>query len=98
VNLATLKTVGVFAAVGAIIGDVLSTLIAPRFLTWYNTPGAGSIQTICNIEQMSQHIFDQLIRAQVAGSAIGAAIFIAVGVVVVRRRSAHAPAATPPAA
>lgn len=97
-NLATLKTVGVFAAVGAIIGDVLSTLIAPRFLTWYNTPGAGSIQTICNIEQMSQHIFDQLIRAQVVGSAIGAALFIAAGVVVVRRRSAHAPAAPPPAA
>src|SRR4051812_26319473 len=55
VNLAALKTVGVFAAVGAIIGNVLATAISPRFLTWYNTPGAGSVQTICNIEQMSQH-------------------------------------------
>jgi hypothetical protein len=93
VNLATVKTLGVFAAVGAIIGNVLSTLIAPKFLTWYNTPGAGSIQTICNIEEMSRHIFGQLIQAQITGSAIGAAALIAVGVVVVRRRAARAVAA-----
>lgn len=89
-NLVALKTVGVFAAVGAIIGNLLATLIAPRFLTWYNTPGAGSIQTICNIEQMSQHIFNQLIQAQLIGSAIGVLLFIAAGVLVVRRRSARA--------
>lgn len=92
-NLAALKTVGAFAAVGAIIGDLLATLIAPRFLTWYNTPGAGSVQTICNIEQMSQHIFNQLIQAQLAGSVIGALLFIGVGVVVARRRSARGLAA-----
>jgi glycerol uptake facilitator-like aquaporin len=95
VNLAALKTVGVFAAVGAIIGDVLATLIAPRFLTWYNTPGAGTLQTICNIEQMSQQIFSQLIRAQLVGSGIGALALIAVGVVAVRRRSARAASSSP---
>src|SRR5258708_31291780 len=90
VNLAALKTVGVFAAVGAIIGNVLATAISPRFLTWYNTPGAGSVQTICNIEQMSQHIFSQLIEAQLVGSAIGMVLFIVVGVLVVRRRAGRA--------
>ena len=92
-NVASLKTVGVFAAVGAIIGNLLATLIAPRFLTWYNTPGAEAVQTICNMEQMSQHIFNQLIRAQLAGSVIGALLFIGVGVMVVRRRSARGLAA-----
>jgi len=93
VNVASLKTVGAFAAIGAIVGDVLATLIAPRFLTWYNTPGAGSIQTICNIEQMSQHIFSQLIQAQLVGSLVGVLLFIGIGVVVVRRRSSRAIAA-----
>lgn len=92
-NVASLKTVGAFAAIGAIVGDVLATLIAPRFLTWYNTPGAGSIQTICNIEQMSQHIFSQLIQAQLVGSLVGVLLFIGIGVVVVRRRSSRAIAA-----
>jgi len=88
VNVATLKTVGVLAAIGAIVGDALATLVAPRILTWYNTPGAGSVQTICNIEQMSQHIFGQLIQAQLVGSGIGAVLFVVIGVLVARRRSA----------
>jgi hypothetical protein len=96
VNLAALKTVGVFAAIGAIIGNALATLTAPRILTWYNTPGAGSVQTICNIEQMSQHIFGQLIQAQLIGSGSGAVALIVVGVVVVRRRSSRAASPSTP--
>lgn len=93
-NVAMMKTMGVFALIGAIVGDVLATLIAPSFLTWYNTPGAGAVQTICDIRQMSQTIFDQLIRAQLIGAVAGAVVLAVVGVVVARRRMAReAPAA-----
>jgi len=95
VTFATLKTVGVFALLGAAIGNVLSTLIAPAILTWYNTPGSGSVQAICDSAKMSKEIFGQLIRAQLIGSVAGAAIFVVLGVLVVRRRMARpaAPAA-----
>lgn len=89
-NLAAMKTVGVFALIGAIVGDVLSTLTAPSLLTWYNTPGAGAIQTICDVREMSQTIFNQLIRAQLIGSVSGALVLAVVGVLVVRRRMSRA--------
>jgi len=92
VNVAALKTVGIFAAIGAILGDALATLVAPKLLTWYNTPGGGSVQTICDIEQMSRHIFGQLIEAQLIGSGIGALLFIVLGGLVAHRRSARAAA------
>jgi hypothetical protein len=95
VNLAALKTVGVFALLGAIVGDVLATLIAPSFLTWYNTPGAGAIQTICEPATMSRTIFNQLIRSQLVGALVGAVALAVVGALVVRRRMARgAPAAS----
>jgi len=95
VKLATLKTLGVFALLGAAIGNALSTLIAPAFLTWYNTPGAGAVQAICDTAKMSKEIFGQLIRAQLIGSVAGAVAFVVLGVLVVRRRKSGpaAPAA-----
>ena len=79
-NLAAVKTVGAYAALGAIIGDVFATLIAPRFLTWYNTPGAGAVQTICDMKMMSETIFTQLIRAQAIGAGIGLGMGMAIGI------------------
>lgn len=89
-NLAAMKTVGVFALIGTIVGDLLATLTAPSLLTWYNTPGAGAIQTICDVREMSQTIFAQLIRAQLIGAVSGAVLLTAVGVIVARRRMARA--------
>jgi hypothetical protein len=95
VNLAAMKTVGVFAALGAIIGDVIATLVAPRFLTWYNTPGAGAIQTICDMKTMSETIFAQLIQAQLIGAISGAVVLAVAGVLFARRRASRAAPASP---
>jgi hypothetical protein len=86
-NVASLKTVGVFALLGAVIGHALATLIAPGVLTWYNTPGASSGQAICDTQKMSHDIFSQLIRAQLIGAAVGAAVFVVLGILFVRYRS-----------
>ena len=89
-NLAAMKTVGVFAALGAIIGDVIASLVAPRFLTWYNTPGAGAIQTICDMKTMSETIFSQLIQAQLIGAITGAVVLAVAGGLIARRRMGRA--------
>ncbi len=101
-SFATLKSVGVYALIGLVIGDGLATLIAPGILTWYNTPGAAVGQSICDTAKMSHEIFDQLIRAQAIGAVTGAIVFIVIAIVVQVRKSrarATAPAggAPPPA-
>lgn len=98
-RLATLKTVGTYALIGLVVGDVLATLIAPGILTWYNTPGAATGQAICDTAKMSHEIFSQLIRAQAMGSGAGAIAFVVLAIIIVVRKSRArptAPAGGPP--
>lgn len=96
-NVAALKTVGVFALLGAVLGHAVATLIAPGFITWYVTPGGtGTSQVICNTAEMARDIFSSLIRAQLIGAAVGAVGFIVLGILVVRARAARAAASSSP--
>lgn len=85
-NLAALKTVGVFTLIGGVIGNAFATLISPVFLTWYNTGGVGATQAICDMPKMSKAIFNQLIFAQLVGTGIGALAFMVLGALVARQR------------
>lgn len=97
-RLAALKTVGVFALIGAVLGHVVATLIAPGLIAWYVTPGGtGTGQVICNTAEMARDIFSRLIRAQLIGAGVGAAAFIVLGIVVLRSRARRAAAAASPA-
>ncbi len=96
--MAMLKTLWSFALAGAIVGAVGATLIAPGFLTWYNTPGSAG-QALCNCPELVRATSSQLIQAQLIGAAIGAGASLVVGVLVVRARKnkRKAPPAAPAA-
>jgi hypothetical protein len=78
----TFKTVLLFMLGGALAGAVIATLLAPSFLVWYNTPGEGLVQSICNYPQMVRQTVRDMIRAQLIGVAAGAALGLGVGILV----------------
>src|ERR1041385_6941046 len=74
--LTVLKRIGAFLALGGFVGDVLTMLIAPGFVTWFHTP-VGST-AMCNCAENSRQTASALINAQLFGTALGA---VAVGVI-----------------
>ena len=86
-NVAAMKTLGLFVLLGIVLGDVVASLTAPRALTWYYTPGAGGGQMLCDTAKMSAEIFNNLIKAQLIGAAIGAVGFLVLGILYLRRKS-----------
>lgn len=96
------KNVMLFLLLGAACGNAVATLIAPGFLSWYNTPGdnLGATQQICNLGLIVKQTANSLIRAQLIGSLVGGVVFVIAGLVIARMRTvkAHPPAAPPPVA
>ncbi|HVG59309.1 MAG TPA: hypothetical protein VNA24_12190 [Hyalangium sp.] len=90
-----LKTVLTFMLGGAFLGNVVTTLLAPRFMAWYNSTPLAS-QTMCNLPQVVQDVSEQLIRAQFIGSGIGVVVFLVLGIVFVRARSRKQQSTPPP--
>src|ERR1044072_3497108 len=80
--LTVLKRIGVFLAVGGVLGDVLTMLIAPSFVTWFHTP-VGSA-AMCNCAENSRQTASALINAQLFGTAAGAVALAVVGELVWR--------------
>ena len=93
-----LKTVLTFMLVGALLGNVVASLVAPSYLAWNNSAPQAA-QTICNLPQVIQNTSSDLIKAQLTGSGIGAVILLVVGIVFVRARAKkEKQQATPPPA
>jgi hypothetical protein len=78
------KRVLVFMLCGALVGQVVATLIAPGIITWWNTPGTGAAQSICDLPAIFHKSIDSLVRAQLIGASVGAGIFMILGIVVTR--------------
>jgi len=84
--MAVLKTLLTFMLAGAFLGNQAATYAAPHFMAWYNeTPLAA--QTVCNLPQVVRDVTADLIRAQLIGSGIGAAVFLVLGILWVRARA-----------
>ena len=80
-----------FILAGLLLGIVVASLFAPGYLVWYNTPGTGS--AMCNCTEVTRGTASSMLRAQATGSAIGGALFLALGFVLsVRRRRRPPPA------
>ncbi len=102
-----MKTVIIFVLLGAVLGAVAASVVVPPTLSWYNEAGflsqsgqAGQVQALVNIPQVIRYATSRLLRGQLIGSAIGAATFLVIGIVVAskgRRRPAQNPAAARPA-
>ena len=75
--LTVLKRIAVFLAIGGVVGDVLTMLIAPGFVTWFHTP-VGSA-AMCNCAENSRQTASALINAQLIGTALGAVAVAVIG-------------------
>ena len=89
----------VLALVGAVFGDVVTMLVAPAIIAWYNSTVDAS--AMCNCLTTARSTATRLIQAQGAGSLMGALLFLFVGLLISRRRrrksNAQTAAAAPPA-
>jgi hypothetical protein len=92
-----LKTVLTFMLAGAFLGNLVASLAAPHFMEWYNSTSLAT-QTMCNLPQVVRDVSDQLIRAQLIGSGVGAVASLVLGVLFVRARTRKQQATPPPPA
>lgn len=83
-------------AIGALLGAIVASLVAPRFLTWYNTPAQG--QALCDCASVTQAVAGQLIRAQLSGALVGALLVSVIGTIWRSKRNAKVTPNTPPQA
>ncbi len=90
----TLRNIVVLALVGAIVGAVVASFLAPVFIGWYQSPGGGT--AMCECATVSRQAVSQLLRAQLIGAAAGAVGFLVLGVLI-KRRGGHKRVAEPPA-
>jgi hypothetical protein len=101
-----MKTILIFVLLGALVGAAAASLIVPPTLAWYNEagflsqPGQNQVQALVNIPQVVRYATTRLIKGQLIGAAIGAAVFLVFGLLVSRRRVRRAavpPSPAPPA-
>ncbi len=96
------KTLIILALVGAIVGDIVATFLAPGLVTWYASP-AGTSAALCDCAKLAHEISSQLIRIQGIGAVSGAVAFFVFGIVFKAGRTkkpatpAKSATATPPA-
>jgi len=87
----------IFALIGAVFGDIVTMLVAPAIIAWYNSTVDAS--AMCNCLTTARSTAARLVQAQGAGSLIGALFFLFVGSLISRRRrkklSAQTAAAPP---
>ena len=88
------KTILTLMMLGALLGAVVASFVVPPVLGWYNEPGAISpgrpVETLCNVPDLIRYATRRLLEGQLVGAAIGAAIFLVLGVILTRRRAATA--------
>ena len=89
----------IMALLGAVFGDVITMMVAPAIIAWYNSTVDAS--AMCNCLTTARSTATRLVQAQGAGSLIGALLFLFLGLLISRRRrrklNAQTTAAAPPA-
>ena len=85
-----MKTTLIWMLVGALIGAVVASFIVPPALSWYTSPGGlpqgAQIQSVVQIPEIIRYATYHLIRGQLIGGIIGAAVGLGIGIF------AHVPA------
>ena len=98
-----MKTVLILTLLGALLGIAAASFIVPPALSWYNeagylgSPGGGQgaqPQALVNVPNLIRYTTNRLIRGQAIGGAIGAVLFLVLGVLLARRPSRRASAAS----
>jgi hypothetical protein len=96
-----MKTMLIFVLAGALLGVVAASYIVPPALSWYSEPGGlpqgAQIQAIVQIPEVIRYATGKLMRGQLIGGGIGAALGLVVGILMVGKRKSAvvSPARTP---
>ncbi|NTX05352.1 hypothetical protein HUA74_27670 [Myxococcus sp. CA051A] len=94
------KTLLNFVLAGTLLGILVASWAGPHFIGWYNeTPLAT--QTMCNLPQVVRNVSSDLLTWQTIGAGIGAAAFLALGILFTlrgNRKAREQEAQTPPPA
>ncbi len=97
--MSTTRTILDFALIGALVGAGAASLAVPPWLAWYNAPGnvrtGGTVETLCDMPTLIRYATGHLIRAQMIGAVVGAVLFAAIGVLVIRGRGRRTTAPVP---
>ena len=83
--MALLKTLLTFVLVGALLGAVLGTWLGREYLAW-NNEAPYAAQSQCDLPQVVRQVAADLIRTQLMGAAIGAGVFLVLGILYARAR------------
>jgi hypothetical protein len=87
------KSLLLWILVGALVGIAAASVIVPPMLSWYNEAGylsqGGQPTTVVKLPEVVRYATSKLIRGQAIGAAIGAVVFLALGLVLRRRRSSE---------
>ena len=81
---------------GALAGVLVTTLLAPKFITWDNTSAAASAMCVC--ADVTRQTAERLIHAQMMGLAIGAGLGALAAIAIRIMRKKTVTAGVPPAA
>ncbi len=86
------------ALAGGVCGDIVSMLIAPAIIGWYNSTVDPS--ALCNCLSTARATARHMIEAQGIGSGIGALLFLILGSIIAhgrrkKLRAQQAPASPP---
>lgn len=96
------KTILLFVLSFGIVGEVVASFFAPKFIVWYNTPGAGVGDAICNPGLIINDTISAYVQWQLIGGVVGAVAGLIVGALVVRavakKQSGQRPTVTTPQA
>lgn len=92
--MAMVKTLVSWISAGALIGLFAASVIGPKWLGWYNSPGSVSQGALCDCVKKTDEVSSALLTMQVEGAAAGGIALLIIGVVVeVRKRKKNPPAA-----
>jgi hypothetical protein len=84
-----------FVLAGALLGNLVATLLAPHYIEWNNsTPLATQMQ--CDLPKVVRTVSAELIHDQLIGTVGGAALFLVLGVAFLVSRARKQKAGTPP--
>jgi len=80
-----MKTTLTLMSLGAIIGAVIASFVVPPALTWYTSPGGlpngAQVQAVVQIPEVIRYATTHLIRGQLIGAGIGAALGLLLSIV-----------------
>lgn len=81
-----MKTTVIFVLAGAVLGVLVASWIVPPALAWYTSPGGlprgAEVQAVVQISEVIRYSTSQLLRGQLIGAGIGAALGLASGIFV----------------